>query len=613
MTQLIPLETLFGNPQRINPQISPDATKIAWIAPYEEVLNVWIADFDEGKLGEARPITKDRGRGIRNFFWTHDNRYLIYIQDKQGDENWHLWAVRLEDGQIKDLTPFENVRAHVVALDKNYPNKVLIGLNNTNPQLHDIYSLNLETLELEKLLDNFGVIGWLVDPQFVPRAAIAPKADGGFSLLVRQDENSDWKSLLEISNEDALGTSPIAFSRDGNSILAISPLDANAARLIKINIRTGQYEVIAQDPIYDVSDVLIDEDSREVQMVVFAKDRNDYHLMDQSYEPEWNQIRTLHTGDPFLSNRDDQSRNWVIGFNNDSGPIPYWVYDALNAKSYFLFNHQPDLEKYQLSKKEPFVCKSRDGLDLHGYLSFPLQERENLPTVLKVHGGPWARDVWGYDPEAQWLANRGYLCIEVNFRGSTGYGKDFLNAGNKEWGNKMHNDLIDTLYWAVQQGYVDPARVGIYGGSYGGYAALVGASFTPQIFKCAVDIVGPSNLKTLIESIPPYWAPLVSQFHTRVGNPETEEDFLWQRSPLSRAEDIKIPLLIAQGANDPRVKLSESEQIVEALKKHGIDYQYLVFEDEGHGFAKPENRLSFMQTAEEFLSTHLGGLSQNHQ
>jgi dipeptidyl aminopeptidase/acylaminoacyl peptidase len=260
---------------------------------------------------------------------------------------------------------------------------------------------------------------------------------------------------------------------------------------------------------------------------------------------------------------------------------------------------------------EPFACATRDGLVIYGYITFPPdEERLDLPTVLNVHGGPWARDVWGYNPEAQWLANRGYLCIQVNYRGSTGYGKDFTNAGNKEWGAKMHDDLLDAVQWAIDRRYADPSRVAIYGGSYGGYAALVGATFTPDVFACAVDIVGPSNLKTLIESVPPYWAPLIAQFHTRVGNPETEADFLWERSPLSKVDQITIPLLIAQGANDPRVKQAESEQIVAALEERGIDYQYMLFPDEGHGFAQPENRIKFYAAAEAFLAKHLGGRAE---
>jgi dipeptidyl aminopeptidase/acylaminoacyl peptidase len=318
-------------------------------------------------------------------------------------------------------------------------------------------------------------------------------------------------------------------------------------------------------------------------------------------------MRALHPGDMGFAGRDHSDRVWLCAFTADDGPVSYYAFDRRTGQATFLFDHQPALAAYSLSPMEPFSYEARDGLRIHGYLTFPPGgERSNLPTVLNVHGGPWARDQWGFDPEAQWLANRGYLCVQVNFRGSTGYGKDFVNAGDREWGAKMHDDLVDAVRWVVDRGHADPSRVGIYGGSYGGYAALVGATFTPDFFRCAVDLVGPSNLKTLIESIPPYWAPLLSTFHTRVGNPEADAELLWSRSPLSRADNVRIPLLIAQGANDPRVKEAESEQIVAALREKGIPHEYLRFEDEGHGFAKPENRLRFFAAAERFLAEHLG-------
>jgi dipeptidyl aminopeptidase/acylaminoacyl peptidase len=301
-------------------------------------------------------------------------------------------------------------------------------------------------------------------------------------------------------------------------------------------------------------------------------------------------------------------RTWIVGYNHADGPVRYYAFDRLTRRGRFLFENQPALSEYLLGEVEPFSFVSRDGLTVHGYLTYPVEvQREHLPAVLNVHGGPWVRDIWGLHPEAQWLANRGYLCVQVNYRGSTGYGKRFANAGDREWDGRMHDDLVDAVAYLVGRGLIDPERVAIYGGSYGGYAALVGATFTPDLFRCAVDIVGPSNLKTLIESIPPYWEPLIAEFHHRVGNPETEPEFMWSRSPLSRVDAIKIPLLIAQGANDPRVKQAESEQIVAALREKGIPHEYLLFPDEGHGFAKPENRLRFYAAAERFLATHLGG------
>jgi dipeptidyl aminopeptidase/acylaminoacyl peptidase len=333
-----------------------------------------------------------------------------------------------------------------------------------------------------------------------------------------------------------------------------------------------------------------------------------YVVLDESVADDLKAVRALHPGDPSFAGRDEADRTWLIAFNVDAGSVAYFMYDRASKTGRLLFEARPALSGYELAAMEPFSFTARDGLVVHGYATFPPGlGRANLPAVLNVHGGPQVRDAWGYHPEAQWLANRGYLCIQVNYRGSTGYGKAFVAAGDREWGGKMHDDLVDAVDYAVAQGWADRSRVAIYGGSYGGYAALVGAAFTPEVFCCAVDIVGPSNLKTLLETIPPYWAPMIAQLYRRVGNPETDEEFLWSRSPLSRARDIRIPLLIAQGANDPRVKQAESEQIVAALTEAGIDHEYMLFPDEGHGFAKPENRIKFYAAAERFLAKYLGG------
>jgi dipeptidyl aminopeptidase/acylaminoacyl peptidase len=367
-------------------------------------------------------------------------------------------------------------------------------------------------------------------------------------------------------------------------------------------------EVLAEDPEADVDGVVLHPDTREPQIVTFMKERTEYLVLDSSVEEDLKAIRSLHAGDPSIGAREYPESPWPVAFNNDTSSVAYFVYDPSAHSGRFLFDVQPELNQYELAAMEPFSFTSRDGLPIHGYATFPPgAERSGLPAVLNVHGGPQARDEWGFDPEAQWLANRGYLCVQVNYRGSTGYGKEFVTAGDREWGAKMHDDLIDAVGYITGRSWADRDRIAIYGGSYGGYAALVGAAFTPDVFRCAVDIVGPSNLKTLLETIPPYWAPMIAQLYKRVGNPETEADFLWSRSPLSRVRDIRIPLLIAQGANDPRVKQAESEQIVAALEEAGIDYKYMLFEDEGHGFARPENRLKFYAEAERFLARYLGG------
>lgn len=617
MVELIPRSVLFGNPERVRPQLSPDGTTLAWIAPDDGVLNVVVApvadhtgpgDASAVDWDAARVVTDDRDRGIRMYAWAHDGRHLLYLQDRGGDENWRLSDVDLTTMARRDLTPFDGVQVQLVALDKRFPDDVLLAINLDNPQLHDVYHLSLSTGELDKVVENPGFIGWVADSAMVVRAAMAPQGDGGFVLMVRDSGDAAWRPLLSVGEEDTLTTGPLAFSLDGTALFALSSVGVDTSRLVRIALEDASVEELAGDSEADVTDVRLHPDTLEPQLVTVQKERAELVVLDPALVDDVDTLRGLDPGEPTIGSGDDADASWLVAFQHDDGPTSYYAYERATRRGRFLFDHQPALSRYQLGPMEPFAFVARDGLTIHGYATFPPGTgRAGLATVLNVHGGPWARDVWGYDAEAQWLANRGYLCIQVNFRGSTGYGKSFVNAGNKQWGAAMHDDLVDARAYVVERGWADPALVGIYGGSYGGYAALVGASFTPELFACAVDIVGPSNLKTLIESIPPYWAPQIELFHRRVGNPETEEELLWSRSPLSRAADIAIPLLIAQGANDPRVKQAESEQIVAALRGAGIDHEYLLFADEGHGFAKPENRLAFYAAAEAFLARHLGG------
>ena len=613
MAELIPRRILFGNPERISPRISPNGASLAWIAPHDGVLNVWTAPVgpDGVDWDSAQVVTDDADRGIRVFQWAHDGRHLLYLQDTGGDENWRLYDVDVTTMRRRDLTPFEGVQAQILATEKDLPDQVLVGLNRDNPALHDVYRLNLTSGDLVKEVENPGFAGWVADTKLVTRVGIGLEPDGSLVVKVRDGADGEWRLLLTLPAEDALTSAPIAISPDGATMLAMSSLDANTGRLVRVDLGSGAQAVIAEDPDADVSGVRVHPDTREPQVVTWVKERTEYRVLDPALEADVAAIRALHPGDPDIVAHDHSDMVWLVAFTNDTGPIPYFLYDRQRREGRFLFDHQPELSQYELAPMEPFSFQARDGLTIHGYLTFPPGVgRKNLPMVLNVHGGPWGRDVWGFDPEAQWLANRGYLCVQVNFRGSTGYGKAFVNAGDREWGNAMQNDLTDAVEFAIGQGWADRERVAIYGGSYGGYAALAGVTFTPDLYRCAVDIVGPSNLKTLIETIPPYWQPQIALFHQRVGNPETDAEFLWSRSPLSRAASIKTPLLIAQGANDPRVKQAESEQIVAALKDAGIDHEYMLFPDEGHGFAKPENRLKFYAAAERFLARHLGGRAE---
>ena len=606
MPPLIPRRVLFGNPERADPQVSPDGRRLAYLAPLDGVLNVWTGPIDGD---EFTPITHDTDRGVRVYFWAHDGEHLLYLQDVGGDENWRLHKVDLATGAVEDLTPFEKVQVQLVARDKRHPSELLIALNRDDERLHDVYHVDLRSGALEQVAKNPGnVLGWLADVQFRVRGAVTSMPDGGSELLVRDDPAGEWRTFVTWSAEDAMSSWPLGFTLDGGSLYLVDARGVNAARLVELPLAGGDAVVLASDPQYDVGGVVVHQDTRAIQMVAFTRARHEWEVLDPAIADDVAAIRRLSPGDFGIHSRSHDDRTWIVEFIEDRRPVAYWAYDRATKRGRLLFTTRPALESYTLAAMEPVAFPARDGLELHGYLTIPAgAEPNHLPLVLDVHGGPWHRDTWGYDPEAQWFANRGYACLQVNFRGSTGYGKAFLNAGNKEWGGRMHDDLVDAVRWAVERGIADPARVAIYGGSYGGYAALAGATFTPDLFRCAVDIVGPSNLITFIETIPPYWSSYLAMLHDRVGNPETEGDRLRDRSPLTHVERIRIPMLIAQGANDPRVKQSESEQIVAVMRQKGIDHEYLLFPDEGHGFAKPANRLKFYAAAERFLARHLGG------
>lgn len=612
MTELIPLSVLFGNPERTSPRLSPDGTQLAWIAPSTGVLNVWIApvSMESGVSWEqATAVTNDTDSGIGMFVWAPDGARLLYVRDASGDENWRLYDIDLATFECRDLTPYQGVQTRIIAMAPDRPSEVLVGLNKDNPELHDVYRLDLATGELAKLVKNPGVIGWFADSALRIRGAFEPQSDGSLAMLVR-DGDDGWRPLKNIPAEDAMTTSMVTVSADGASVFMITPAGSEAARLVQIDLASGEEEVLAADigQIADISGVRCHPMTRAPQIATARKDRSDYLVLDQTVASDLAAIRKLHPGDPVFEGGDNTDTTWLVSFNNDSGPIPYFIYNRNTGESRFLFEHRPDLTGYTLAPMVPFSYQARDGLVIHGYATFPLDgPSANLPTVLNVHGGPWARDSWGFDPEAQWLANRGYLCLQVNFRGSTGYGKTFVNAGDREWGRAMQDDLTDAIAFAAAKGWTDPGNVAIYGWSYGGYAALAGAAFTPGVYRCAVDVAGPSNLRTLIETIPPYWAPMIAQFHRRLGDPAQDADFLASISPLAHADEIAIPVLIAQGANDPRVKQAEAEQVVDALRNAGIEYEYLLFPDEGHGFARAANRMRFYTVAEQFLARHLGG------
>jgi dipeptidyl aminopeptidase/acylaminoacyl peptidase len=602
---LIPREVLFGNPERVNPQISPDGTKLAYLAPHEGVLNVWVRTI--GKTDD-RVVTSDRKRGIRVYFWQEDSEHILYLQDRDGDENWHLYQTNVRTATTRDLTPFEGVQAQVIATDPQFPDEILVALNRRDRRFHDVYRINLKTGAAELDTENPGdVAGWAVDHRLQVRAASAFTPDGGMLIRIREDARSPWREFLRWGPEETFG-GIVGFTPDNRGLWLISSVDANAARLIEVDLATKKTKVIAEDPQYDVSSVMIHPKTRHLEAVQFIRARREWQVLDPSLRADFERLRKERDGDFSVVSRDREDRTWVVSYLVDDGPVYYYIYERATRRLGLLFSSQPALERYRLAKMQPISFTARDGMTIYGYLTLPVGvEPKRLPMVLLVHGGPWARDVWGFNAMVQWLANRGYAVLQVNFRGSTGYGKAYLNAGDREWAGKMHTDLIDGKNWAVAQGYADPKRVCIMGGSYGGYATLVGLAFTPEEFACGVDLVGPSNLVTLLRSIPPYWAPIKAIFDKRLGRVETDEEFLKSRSPLFRADQIKAPLLIGHGANDPRVKKAESDQIVRSLRARNVPVTYVVYTDEGHGFARPENRLDFFGRAEEFLAKYLGG------
>lgn len=598
MSERIPRELLFGNPEKASPKISPNGKLWAYLAPDEGVLNIWVGP--EG--GPAKPLTKDRGRGIRVFLWAEDERSILYLQDTNGDENWHLHQTDLETGVTRDLTPYPGVQAQIVATEPRFPDQILVALNDRDPKVHDVWRIDLKdgsrTLEATNPGD---AIGWLPDHEFKIGLHKAAAPDGGTILRVRDGEG--WRDFLSCGPDDQLGAH--GFSPDGENVYIESSVDRDTTALLAAALDGSGQKVLAEHPESDLGAVLIHPRDYRVEAAAFEVDRLTWRVLAPELKPDFAAMSALN-GDVSIVSRNDADTVWYILVNTPDRSPAFLRWDRVARIAAPLFVTRPKLEGYALAPMTPVKFAARDGLTVRGYLSAPAGAAAGKrPLVLLVHGGPWVRDRWGFHPEAQWLASLGYAALQLNYRGSAGFGKRHLHAGDREWGAKMQDDLTDGVRWAVEQGIADPARVAIYGGSYGGYAALAGAAFTPGVYRCAIDVVGPSNLITLIKSIPPYWEPLKRIFDLRVGSVETEEDFLKSRSPLFHVDKIDIPLLIAQGAHDPRVKEAESERIVEALRAKGKPVEYLLYPDEGHGFAKPANRLDFYAKAEAFLAKHL--------
>lgn len=600
-------------------RISPDGKLLSWLAAVDGVLNVWVAPTE--KLPEAKAITAEKTRPIRQYFWAFDGKHLLYLQDKAGDENYHLYRVDVASAEVKDLTPIEGARVEVHGVSERKPGSIMVGINDRDPQVFDLYEIDLSTGQRALRVKNEqGFAGFYVDHDFDVRFGQKLAPDGSSILFSFLPETQSFREYDRIGADDLLTTNVIGFDKQGQSYYAVDSRERNTSALFKVNVKTKHKELIYADPRVDVSDVLLHPTEHRVQAVQVNYDKPRWVAIDAKVKQDLEGISKLADGVPSVESRTLDDTSWIVRMNLDDASSKYFLWDTRRKAGELLFSARPTLDEQPLVKMHPTIIPSRDGRELVSYLSLPKHADANadgapeqvVPMVLLVHGGPWGRDEWGLDPLHQLLANRGYAVLSVNFRGSTGFGKDFINAGNKEWGKKMHDDLLDAVRWAIEKNVAPRDKICIMGGSYGGYATLAGLTLTPDVFACGVDIVGPSNIVTLLETIPPYWAPMISLFHSRVGDPTTEEGrrALLEVSPLSHVEKIKKPLLIGQGANDPRVKKSESDQIVKAMQAKNIPVSYVVFPDEGHGFARPENDIAFFAVTEAFLSVHLGGWFQ---
>jgi dipeptidyl aminopeptidase/acylaminoacyl peptidase len=622
---LIPRGALFGNPVRAQARLSPDGRYISFLAPKDGILNVWLAPL--GKLADAKPITNDHKRGIRQHHWAEDSRHVLYLQDQGGDENWRVHSVDVETGKEIDLTPMEKVHAEIVGLSFQRPEVALISVNDRDPEWHDLYEIDVTTGArklVERNDDQFAA--YLEDLQLRPKLAVKTLADGGGELYRRTDQGG-WESFMQYGAADSLTLRPLVIEEGGNTALLLSAVDRDKAALVRVELLSGKQTVVGQSDKADVSEVWLDPRTRTPQAYGVEYLTEELSPLTPAAAKDIDHLKAA-VGPQFqVVSRTDDDTKWVVVVNDPVHVTTSYLYDRSNGKVTKLFDHRPELAGAPLRPMKAVEIRARDSLTLVAYLTLPpgstptgkaaqsdgpatWHPTKPVPLVLDVHGGPWARDSYGFNPEHQWLANRGYAVLSVNYRGSTGFGKNFINAGDREWAGKMHNDLLDAVDWAVREQIAIADKVAIYGGSYGGYAALVGLTFTPDRFSCGVDIVGPSNLNTLIGSIPPYWKAFYEDMTRRIGGDPHNEDgskFLQSRSPLTFVDSISRPLLIAQGANDPRVKQAESDQIVAAMKKKQLPVTYVLYPDEGHGFARPQNRLSFYAVAEGFLSKCIGG------
>ena len=623
-TPLIPRSLLFGNPTRQFPLVSPDGSQISWLAPDDKgVMNVWASAFG----GESpRQITRETHRPIQWYGWAGDGTHILYLQDSDGDENAHLFSANLESGAIRDLTPFKGIRAQNVLVSHEHPAHVLVAMNQRDPRQFDMYRVELATGGLTLEAQNPGdVLTWSTDWDFTIRAATAFDPSSGNTVVrIRDTVSAPWRDLVKFPFEKALfmgqvvnGSVIVCFAPDNRGLIIESAMGGNFGRLVHVDPTTGaEVEVLAEDSRCDVAgqiqpSVLVDERARKVQAVEFDPGLPFWKYVDHTLREPLERIQKEAKGFPVPISRDREDRKWIVAVTRSDAPLCYYSYDRKTGATDRLYSDNEALEKSPLVPKEVVTIPTRDGLKMVCYLTRPAGTKgKRLPLVLDIHGGPWWRDGAGFDPEVQLLANRGYVVLQVNYRGSTGFGLEFYNASNHQWGGKTQEDLYDAVKWAVDKGIADPSRVAAYGWSAGGYATLTALWQQPDMFACGVDGVGPGDLATLFSSFPTYWDGVLARWRRRVGDVQGDAALNREISPQYHVDKIRAPLLIGQGKNDPRVTIANSDAMVKALREAGREVTYLVYPDEGHGFARPENNLDFFGRVEEFLGRHLGGRSE---
>ena len=598
----ISVEDFMKNPGNFGYELSPDGNYITFASAWENRSNVFVKKMNDDS--EPVRVSGSKDRDIAGFFWKDDA--LLYLKDKGGDENFHIYSTTFNGSEEKDLTPYPNVTVGVLDSLQGVKDEILIMMNKEDATVFDVYKLNIKTGETTHVAKNPGnITTWLADRNGNVRIAVATDGVEG-AILYRDSEKDEFRPFIEMGAGDEVR--PLSFSKDNKFIYATSNKGRDKVEVVKYDLQ-GNEEVIMSNDEVDVSGVMYSAEQDKLLYGAYATDKIHYQFFDQDFEKLFRKIQNklgVHESEFGINDYNKEMTKFIVSVSSDTVYGKYYYYDSTTDELTELATLSPWLKAEELAEMHPISYKSRDGLIINGYLTLPKnKEAKNLPLIVNPHGGPWARDMWGFNPEVQLLANRGHAVLQVNFRSSTGYGKEFLQAGNKQWGLKIQDDITDGVQWAIDQGIADPERIGIYGASFGGYATLAGITYTPDLYAAAVDYVGVSNIFTLLDTIPPYWETMRDLFYERVGHPEKDKELLTAASPVFHADKIKTPLFVAQGANDPRVNKAESDQIVEALRARGVDVEYMLKDNEGHGFANEENRIEFYNAMVKFLDQHL--------